>query len=115
MLKTIKDKKKTRMRQFRKKRTKVEFHGLCLTCNHNATCTFPRNPEQPVLHCEEFDDSTKPITTEINTSATPQVISTDTKKKDSIKYKGLCVNCENRASCKLPKPETGVWHCEEYL
>ena len=30
------------------------------------------------------------------------------------KYKGLCVNCEHRETCTLPKPKSGVWHCEEY-
>jgi len=28
--------------------------------------------------------------------------------------KGLCVNCENRFDCRLPKADGGVWHCEEY-
>jgi hypothetical protein len=29
--------------------------------------------------------------------------------------KGLCINCENRHTCVLPRPVEGVWHCEEYL
>jgi hypothetical protein len=28
--------------------------------------------------------------------------------------KGLCINCEHRFTCTLPRPETGVWYCEEY-
>ena len=28
--------------------------------------------------------------------------------------KGLCINCENRETCILPKPAGGVWQCEEY-
>lgn len=28
--------------------------------------------------------------------------------------KGLCINCENRNTCKYIKPNGGVWHCEEY-
>jgi hypothetical protein len=27
---------------------------------------------------------------------------------------GLCVNCEHRAGCTLPRDPGGVWHCEEY-
>ncbi len=27
----------------------------------------------------------------------------------------ICVNCDNRHTCKLIKPEKGVWHCEEYV
>ena len=30
-------------------------------------------------------------------------------------FKGLCVNCDHRFTCTLPKPESGVWYCEEYL
>ncbi len=32
----------------------------------------------------------------------------------SGRMKGLCINCDNRASCLLPIVEGGVWHCEEY-
>ncbi len=27
---------------------------------------------------------------------------------------GLCRNCEARPRCTFPKPEAGVWRCEEY-
>ena len=33
---------------------------------------------------------------------------------DFARYRGLCSNCEERRSCAFPKPEGGVWHCEEY-
>jgi NADH-quinone oxidoreductase subunit E len=29
--------------------------GLCLTCAWVSTCTFPKDPEKPVLQCEEFE------------------------------------------------------------
>ena len=35
------------------------------------------------------------------------------EKKDE-KFKGLCMNCENRYICILPKLPGGVWYCEEY-
>ena len=28
--------------------------------------------------------------------------------------KGICINCDNRHTCKFIKPNDGVWHCEEY-
>jgi len=28
--------------------------------------------------------------------------------------KSICVNCENRSTCRLVKPDVEVWHCEEY-
>jgi hypothetical protein len=37
------------------------------------------------------------------------------RTEDKEVFKGLCVNCANRHTCLFPKPEGGVWHCEEYL
>jgi len=36
------------------------------------------------------------------------------EEPDSSRYKGLCKNCKKRDSCELPKPEGGVWRCEDY-
>ncbi len=30
-------------------------------------------------------------------------------------YKGLCVNCDKRETCTIPKPEGGVWRCKDYI
>ncbi len=35
--------------------------------------------------------------------------------KNASDFKGLCMNCENRKDCLLPKSEGGVWHCGEYV
>ena len=35
-------------------------------------------------------------------------------KEESSKVKGLCKNCKKRRTCELPKPEGGVWRCEDY-
>jgi hypothetical protein len=36
------------------------------------------------------------------------------KESEAERFKGLCMNCDNRFECRLPRPEGGVWHCEEY-
>ncbi|MDI6808656.1 MAG: hypothetical protein QME66_06720 [Candidatus Eisenbacteria bacterium] len=36
------------------------------------------------------------------------------KKKETAKYMGLCMNCEERETCTFLKTHGGVWHCEEY-
>lgn len=36
------------------------------------------------------------------------------EEQDSGKYKGLCKNCKKQKTCNLPKPEGGVWRCEDY-
>jgi hypothetical protein len=95
----------------------VVYQGLCSTCDGAATCTFPRDPDRPILHCDELD-SYKPETVTVKEAAgaeltTPKAVSR-AKKKEVGEYKGLCVNCENRETCTFPKPEGGVWHCDEY-
>ncbi len=30
------------------------------------------------------------------------------------KFKGLCINCENRDTCTFSKPKEGVLYCNEY-
>lgn len=40
----------------------MEQRGLCSTCTHDKSCTFPR--KFPVWHCEEFsNDESKPMET----------------------------------------------------
>ncbi len=36
------------------------------------------------------------------------------EEQDSSRYKGLCKNCRKRDNCQLPRPEGGVWRCEDY-
>lgn len=35
--------------------------------------------------------------------------------EDGSEYRGLCRHCELCATCTLPKPEGGVWHCKYYI
>jgi hypothetical protein len=121
MVKTIKNQKAVNVRPFRENymrevslSCRKKPDGLCLTCNNYLNCTFTRDPKRPVLFCEEFDDFTAPIVNVTRLSAFSDN-RPDDGEKDTDKYKGLCVNCENRTTCNLPKPASGVWHCEEYL
>jgi hypothetical protein len=88
-----------------------EYRGLCSVCKEASTCTYRRNPWQPVWQCDEFECES------IQVSTFPPIDSpfkSDTEHESSGKYKGLCVNCENRETCIYQKPEGGVWHCDEY-
>ena len=83
--------------------------GLCLSCRSNSNCAYRNNHQEPVLQCEEFDGyASVPMSAKIKKTA----VAVD--EPGSGKYKGLCANCEIRKTCKYPKPEDGVWHCEEY-
>ncbi len=79
--------------------------GLCKTCKNAATCTFPREAGRPVRFCDEFDGEEKAE------EVKPKV---EVKKTPLNDLKGLCRLCDRAESCTFPKPEGGVWHCEEY-
>ena len=95
----------------------VVYRGLCSTCETASTCTFPRDPERPIMHCDELDSYQGDTVTVKKVAraelAGPKAVS-EAEQKELGKYKGLCVNCENRETCTFPKPEGGVWHCDEY-
>lgn len=86
--------------------------GLCATCNEAAHCAYAKNATSPILFCEMFDESKPEEQVSVNTP--PAQASPEGEKKPASLIKGLCVNCEHRDTCNFPKPEGGVWHCEEY-
>jgi len=84
------------------------FEGLCVTCKNSNTCIFLQNSTKPIISCEEFEN--------IETlETTKKDLKENLEKKEKVyELKGLCANCENRFDCKFEKPESCVWHCEEY-
>lgn len=80
--------------------------GLCPVCIHSHGCTFPREADTPVRHCEEFEGETIAVTTAAPAPA-PAAARTS-------ELRGLCRNCQHAESCTFPKSEAGVWFCEEY-
>lgn len=92
---------------------KIEYRGLCSTCKKAPMCTYPRDKDRSVLQCDEFEGYEYTPEKEMTFAASfmPKRSSLD---KDLGKYKGLCKLCEKRETCTYPKPEGGVWHCDEY-
>lgn len=90
------------------------YNGLCSTCKHASTCTFPVNPRRPSFFCEEFEiEMVTPAKMPIDDTSrlTDSYIAEVEGLSESI---GLCGDCENNRTCTLQKSEGGVWHCEEY-
>lgn len=90
--------------------------GLCSTCIHADHCVNCRTATRPIQFCEQFEcNSPNP-----GPSSRPSPVAArksnpgSTARPEPPGLKGLCVNCECRFDCCLPKPEGGVWHCEEY-
>jgi hypothetical protein len=92
----------------------AEYDGLCATCASAPTCMYAREPERPVLECEEFAGfevpAIKPASRRMALAAQTEPV----EETDELIARGLCGNCENRASCTFSRPEGGIWQCEEY-
>ncbi len=88
--------------------------GLCSSCNAFKDCTYPRDPKRPILECEEFDGAQPSLITASPLKVAPKEKSVGSGLDEPDRYGGLCKICENRTACTYPKPEGGVWHCEEY-
>ena len=88
--------------------TTAHERSLCPSCDPPGPCAMVADKDQPVHHCEEYQPSVAPSRQREN--GRPQEPPYDWES-----YRGLCVTCGNRASCTFPKPEGGVWHCEEFV
>ena len=97
----------------------TSYHGLCGTCKNASTCTYPRDPQRPVFDCcehEGHEECEGSVSLALLGAGRIFSRGTDSEARDtdSAAFKGLCRNCQNRDTCTFPKPEGGVWHCEEY-
>ncbi|MBN1804593.1 MAG: hypothetical protein JW837_05035 [Sedimentisphaerales bacterium] len=91
----------------------IRYFGLCMNCKNASSCTFPRDPARPIFYCEEFEIN-KTTTNMTIKKGQSQAKGPDNKEKDSLKFIGLCIDCKARRNCAFPKPEGGIWRCEEY-
>ena len=92
--------------------------GMCSCCSHASICSFPRDPGRPIFLCEEFEIAEpKPKAPRKASPAAASSPGTPTSLASAppiSHYRGLCSDCANGPGCTFPKPEGGVWHCEEY-
>jgi hypothetical protein len=96
---------------------KNRYLGLCSYCKSAPNCTFVRDPSRPVCECDEFGGFTyTPVGIPDQRTVPPKhSFQKPLASEDPFSlYKGLCNQCEGRANCIYPKPEGGVWHCEEF-
>ena len=94
--------------------------NICPTCIYASECVHYQNSQiacKPIWFCENFDNTTALQVAESEETYSEGRSSQSSKPGiEAIpgRMKGLCINCDNRASCLLPIVEGGVWHCEEY-
>jgi len=85
-------------------------HGVCAACKYDPNCIYENDSDSVILQCEQFeflcggDDPANGIQDAVVFDARPDPALT-----------GLCASCDNRETCIYPKPDGGVWRCEEYV
>jgi hypothetical protein len=83
--------------------------GLCKTCDHAPRCTHPRTPGVPVIECDDASAFVIAIAPATGISTVGH-----TARPSRVTAKGLCATCVRLSYCTYPKPERGVWHCDEF-
>lgn len=95
--------------------TRTPPGGLCVTCEHVEYCSYVADSPGGVWSCEEFAVrgalDAPAATNSLLVKAPPRPRRPLTL---AVELAGLCSNCERAPTCSFPKPEGGVWHCEEY-
>jgi len=93
------------------------YLGLCSCCSYAPDCTYPRESGRPILECNEFDGISPPLNKMMKWMEKPLVNRFSGPIPDAQRLsilRGLCAYCDGLNTCTYPKPEGGVWHCEEY-
>jgi hypothetical protein len=85
--------------------------GLCLNCAHFPDCSLTpkKGGLRGVRYCEEYE-AVHPR----SAVPAPGISPEGPVRLPASRVLGLCSNCDNYPTCSFPKPEAGVWHCEEY-
>ncbi len=88
--------------------------GICRTCRFGTDCTLADAASQTVLQCEQFEMSAPPPAraTSRRSGALSQPPAAEDPGANGLL--GLCRTCADRDGCTFVRPESGVWHCEEY-
>lgn len=87
------------------------YPGLCTTCVNESVCTFTRSADRPVLTCDEFEgvvEAKLPFAVEHPRFDERFAVA------NREWFPGLCMTCEKRETCTFPKPEGGVFNCDEF-
>ena len=90
--------------------TAGQYRDLCSNCDNGSACGGRTRPRRPIFFCEQFEVFGAALAPESDRSAEEKPRQT----RSLNGHIGLCMNCDNAGTCVLPKPEGGIWHCEEY-
>jgi len=89
--------------------------GVCLDCKFAPDCIYEAASGRVILQCEQFEMKFPESAAQAPSIHENPFKSTAHHGRESSSYRGLCSNCDNRETCTYPKPEGGIWRCEEYV
>jgi hypothetical protein len=86
--------------------------GVCSVCKFGSACNFESGAVRVILQCEQFEPAfpaqkSRPMRTQ------SRAMPANGEHADDCA--GICTNCGNRETCTYPKPEGGIWRCEDYV
>ena len=88
--------------------------GVLLICHERIwaqeECGSRGSQRRPIFFCEEFNVFVSVPASDLARAAPMK----PTNRQRTNEHTGLCMDCANAETCTWPKPEGGVWHCEEY-
>lgn len=86
--------------------------SLCANCRDQSDCVYFMKAGEPIIECEMYEcgSSSKPRLSLVKGKLAAAV---DAFAEEDNPM-GLCANCDNLKVCQMPKPQSGVWNCEEY-
>jgi len=87
--------------------------SICSNCINRDGCAFLMRAVSPVHYCELYECS--PATATDPVAEERKAEEKTAPGQETSPLIGLCVNCANREKCCLPRPQSGVLHCEEYV
>ncbi|MFH1023828.1 MAG: hypothetical protein V1809_10640 [Planctomycetota bacterium] len=77
--------------------------SLCLHCLRSGSCSLAAVGARPVSSCEEFESGGRGRAAE--GAGTGEA---------GTRPLGLCATCLRRTTCTFPRPEGGIWRCEDF-
>jgi len=107
---------RSRKKRARKVPARTPRKGLCASCVRLQTCTYVVASSSPVVHCDEYDAGVSLETEHLGANPGTSGPSKNNVSPDEAVSAdiGLCRHCAGRDACTYPRPEGGVWQCEEY-
>ena len=97
--------------------TASDYLDLCWNCNSSDECLSKKTLTRPIWFCEEFSVDAPKADTQFLTifpAESKASAVSDASGENPTEYKGICMNCEHRQSCRGAVTDPPTWFCEEY-